>query len=825
MFRITVLVAATSPDIKAEVIAASVAARPDMHLAANRTLTVSEVHNTLAAIPESNSCAVVLVGGSFDPAGPARHWLDLRPNLVVMLVDVVGDIVHMGLRDPSLKSVLAALHELAAKAGTPALPAARVAPLQLPAPGASHVYAIAQERSLLHACINWIHAILRRAIEHFPEGTGDVPGYSVTRATLLHSLNQPSAISMSGVDEAALDAAMNSAAVGSEPLAVALRELRLEPKEFRLLLLALAPELDLRYQRCFGFLLDNMSRRAGTIGLCCTLLREAGGLRPELDHSAALARWLAFDGNVSQLAIDEPLRVDPYLAAWLLGDPAGLCADPRLRRVLRTSPWPGATLLQRITRLARVGAPEDASVWTLLNGDDPVAWRAVIEAGSEDLIRVEPHRLAGIDPMEAEDCGVRLSRMAKLGGGRLIVDLSGGVGVETDGEILRSMLAAMAARDCAGTLICTDEVRTVRLLGEAPYLLVTDPALTRDNRIDIVQAAAQGAQVYLSDEAAADVALRYPLSVDAWEHAMRLASQRPRNFEANDPALERFLTASKEIATESVSNLAERIEPVFELSDVVLPQDRKSQLLEIVDHVRLAPKVLDDWKFRDQLPYGQGVAALFSGPSGTGKTMAAMAIAKSLGIQLLRVDLSRVVSKYIGDTEKNIDRIFTDARRSGSALLIDEADALLGKRSEVKDAHDRYANIEVAFLLQRLESYQGLSILTTNMKRNLDGSFLRRIRFIVDFPRPDVDSREAIWRRCLPGASHELRDTDFRQLARRIDLTGGHIRQITLRAAFIAAAAGEKIDLRHVAQGTRAELAKLGMPPVELDLTQVGRAA
>jgi SpoVK/Ycf46/Vps4 family AAA+-type ATPase len=202
-----------------------------------------------------------------------------------------------------------------------------------------------------------------------------------------------------------------------------------------------------------------------------------------------------------------------------------------------------------------------------------------------------------------------------------------------------------------------------------------------------------------------------------------------------------------------------------------------------------------------------------------------MGIARELGVQILRLDLSRVVSKYIGETEKNLDRVFTDAQRSGAAILIDEADALFGKRSEVRDAHDRYANIEVAFLLQRMEAYDGLAILTTNMRKNLDPAFTRRLRFIVDFPRPDIDAREKIWRQCLPEESHELTDGEFRQLARRIDFTGGQIRQTTLRAAFIAAAAGRRITLEDVARATQAELAKNGMLPVELDLTRIRRAA
>ena len=235
--------------------------------------------------------------------------------------------------------------------------------------------------------------------------------------------------------------------------------------------------------------------------------------------------------------------------------------------------------------------------------------------------------------------------------------------------------------------------------------------------------------------------------------------------------------------------------------------------------------MLDEWKFARQLPYGRGVTALFFGQSGTGKTMAAMGIARRLNVQILRLDLSRIVSKYIGDTEKNLDRVFDDAQRSGAAILIDEAEALLGKRSEVKDAHDRYANIEVAFLLQRMEAFDGLAILTSNMKQGIDPAFLRRLRFIVDFPRPDVEARDKIWRQCLPEGSHTLTDAEFRQLARKVDVTGGHLRQITLRAAFIAAAAGSQITLEHVAQAVRAELVKLGMPAVEIDFGAGRRAA
>jgi SpoVK/Ycf46/Vps4 family AAA+-type ATPase len=199
--------------------------------------------------------------------------------------------------------------------------------------------------------------------------------------------------------------------------------------------------------------------------------------------------------------------------------------------------------------------------------------------------------------------------------------------------------------------------------------------------------------------------------------------------------------------------------------------------------------------------------------------MAAHAIARALRTETYVVDLSRVVSKYIGESEKNLDVVFSDAERAGAVLLFDEADALFGKRSEIKDAHDRYANIEVAYLLQRIEAFSGLAVLTTNFRQNLDQAFVRRLRFVVDFPRPDAAAREAIWRQCLPRTAPVADDVRVRALARRLDLTGGNIRQTTLRAAFLAASDGAaSIRMTHVLEATRAELLKLGMTGAEREL-------
>jgi hypothetical protein len=438
------------------------------------------------------------------------------------------------------------------------------------------------------------------------------------------------------------------------------------------------------------------------------------------------------------------------------------------------------------------------------------------------LLRVEPARLAGADPLDIDECAIRITRLSRLTDSLLVIDV---VESNEGDEGHRSVDRFLTAIDRAGgkgAVICSDSTAIVRRLGHARFKVVDRPPLTSASRIAAVRAAARAACAYLTADEAESLSNRFPLSIAGLEQAMYLALGRPVDGYAADAMVRRFTAACSELALDGLSLLAERIEPTFLVEDVVLPPDRKRQLLEIVDHVRLAPKVLDGWRFGEQLPYGRGVTALFYGPSGTGKTMAAMGISRNLGVQLLRIDLSRVVSKYIGDTEKNIDRVFTDAEKSGATILIDEADALLGKRSEVKDAHDRYANIEVAYLLQRMEAYKGLAILTSNMRQNLDDAFLRRLRFIVDFPRPDAAAREQIWRMCLPEDSHELDAAAFRHLARKIDLTGGHIRQITLRAAFLAASADTLITLTQIAEAARAEFAKLGMPPTEIDLN-VGR--
>jgi SpoVK/Ycf46/Vps4 family AAA+-type ATPase len=233
-------------------------------------------------------------------------------------------------------------------------------------------------------------------------------------------------------------------------------------------------------------------------------------------------------------------------------------------------------------------------------------------------------------------------------------------------------------------------------------------------------------------------------------------------------------------------------------------------------HVRQRMTVYERWGFSGKGARGLGISALFAGESGTGKTMAAEVLAADLTLDLYRIDLSAVVSKYIGETEKNLRRVFDAAEQGGAILLFDEADALFGKRSEVKDSHDRYANIEVSYLLQRMEAYRGLAILTTNRREALDSAFLRRIRFIVRFPFPDAAQRAEIWRRIFPAAT-PTEQLDHAQLA-RLNVAGGNIRNVALNAAFLAADANEPVRMTHLLRAARTEYDKLEKPLTEAEI-------
>jgi hypothetical protein len=332
---------------------------------------------------------------------------------------------------------------------------------------------------------------------------------------------------------------------------------------------------------------------------------------------------------------------------------------------------------------------------------------------------------------------------------------------------------------------------------------------------------------------------------DAWENQLRVANVNINGHVPNlvaqfnlgfagirasvDEALESGLegaalvdalwNAGRSQARARLENLAQRIEPVAQWDDLVLPPNEKTMLREISSHVSHRSKVYENWGFGATSRRGLGISALFAGSSGTGKTMAAEVLANALHLDLYRIDLSSVISKYIGETEKNLRRVFDAAEDGGAILFFDEADALFGKRSEVKDSHDRYANIEINYLLQRMESYRGLAVLATNMRSAIDPAFLRRIRFVTNFPFPEFTQREEIWRRVFPEKT-PIEGLNTNALARLV-IPGGNIRNIAMNAAFRAANDGTPVRMTHLAQSARHEFIKMEKPIPEREIAEL----
>jgi hypothetical protein len=347
-------------------------------------------------------------------------------------------------------------------------------------------------------------------------------------------------------------------------------------------------------------------------------------------------------------------------------------------------------------------------------------------------------------------------------------------------------------------------------------------------------------------------ALPFPLRLQAWEREMTatfggrngtdlegLASQfvltggqirdavqaarndlRLRDDSGAVPSSADLFASARSQSQHQLRSLAQHIEPVFSWNDLVLPSATLNQLREVTSAVRHRHIVYTGWGFERRLSLAKGMKALFAGPSGTGKTMAAEVMARELGLDLYKIDLSTVVSKYIGETEKNLDRIFRAAQSSNAIIFFDEADALFGKRSDVKDAHDRYANIEVAYLLQKMEEYDGFVILATNLILNIDDAFKRRVNYTVEFPFPDEHHRELLWRGMFPKQTPLGDDLDFPFLARQFAMSGGNIKNAALAAAFLAAGEGTAVQMRHLIQSVAREWQKLGKLPSAADFKQ-----
>jgi SpoVK/Ycf46/Vps4 family AAA+-type ATPase len=351
-----------------------------------------------------------------------------------------------------------------------------------------------------------------------------------------------------------------------------------------------------------------------------------------------------------------------------------------------------------------------------------------------------------------------------------------------------------------------------------PYLQVAFPMPDFAQRKSLWQGCLDG-RSSISDAELAGLAGKFRLTAGQIGSAAATAQSLAlwRDPESRAIRKEDLYAACRQQSNHKLSQLASKITPRYVWDDIVLPRDQLNQLREICSYVKYHHVVYGDWGFDHKPSLGKGLNVLFAGPSGTGKTMAAEIIANELGLDLYRIDLATVVSKYIGETEKNLDKIFKEAQDSNSILFFDEADAVFGRRSEVRDSHDRYANIEIAYLLQKMEEYQGIVILATNLRKNLDEAFARRMHFSVEFPLPDEADRYRIWQKSFPEAAPLSQDIGLAFMARQFKITGGNIKNIALSAAFLAAEDSKIVTMAHLIRATKREYQKMGKLCTEAD--------
>jgi len=584
-------------------------------------------------------------------------------------------------------------------------------------------------------------------------------------------------------------------------LAAVAELLELDALDATVLAVCCAPELGPRYGRLYAYLQDDVTRKLPTPRLVAGLVAGDGVEQADVLACFAGAAPLIRLGALQLLTPDEttaladrPVKCSPRLAAHLLGV-TGLAdgtASTRLRRVRPSGVFGRGETIERLALLlgARTRLP------LVVCGPDAAS--ALARAAGRTIVLLDAGELQR--PHALKDA----SLAARLESGLLCVD-----GIDDLTPPDRSLLLRAIAESDERLILIASSRAGVVAVSDLTVLSVEVPFPSFAER-DAVWTEQTGA----SDSR--EVAAKFRLSVDQIRAAAEVSAIAANARGDATPSPADLDLGARHASSSRLGELATQLQPGWSFVDLVLPERQLDLLRSISAYLRHRDRVLSEWGY-EQTVSTQGLKVLFAGESGTGKTMAAQVLGAELGLDLFRVDLATIVSKYIGETEKNLERIFTAADGSNAILFFDEADALFGKRSEVSDSHDRYANIEVAYLLQRMEAYPGAVILATNFRRNIDDAFIRRLDFVIDFPFPEADDRRRIWQLVLPDAAPVADDIELDFLANQFKLSGGAIRNCSLAAAFRAADEGGRIEMRHLVQAVALEYGKQGRLTLEAD--------
>ena len=629
-------------------------------------------------------------------------------------------------------------------------------------------------------------------------------GQEATLTSLAEALDRVYRCLMRGGGPSAeMDATSKSCFYSTEPC-VALQRTQaifeLSSFERDLLLLCAGTSLETRFTNGCAAAHKNPQITWPTFGLALLVLDEPHWSC--LSRNRPLRYWRLLEMDSGPI-LHAPLRIDERVLQFLIGVPS---TDERLEPLVRPIP------VNPQTR----GAERDPS--------ETQTAQLVARHWRRPAMRNRPALLVGSRSSSLQN--LFLEACAQVGLRPYMLNAADIPSGAAERELLARLWTRESALTSAGLYVLTQRLENINNL--SAWLESTETPIAVEVQTGSAAEQLDGLRVHLPDLSSEQRKKLWVENLGSLAERMDGHLDRiAEHFHFDEPSIRLSAVASLEEASgnperepgqctwkicceharRSLENLAQRIEPRGEWEDLVLPPAQIETLRQIVTHVRESAVVHEKWGFAAKYSRGLGLSAIFSGSSGTGKTMAAEILARELDLDLYRIDLSCVVSKYIGETEKNLRKIFDAAEESGALLLFDEADALFGKRSEIRDSHDRYANLEISYLLQRVETYRGVAILTTNMQHAIDPAFLRRIRFIVHFPFPDAQARARIWKRIFPAAT-PLGNMDPQRLA-QLNVSGGVIRNIAMHAAFLAAEDEQIVEVKHVLAAAKSEYSKM----------------
>ena len=596
--------------------------------------------------------------------------------------------------------------------------------------------------------------------------------------------------------------------------------------EIQILIIALAPLIDSKYEQIYGYLQDSSLQKNPSLQLLYRLfgsnLADIAVIRELISPHSSLIFWglIEFIGHPDEEGASRNFKIDPRIADYILG--SDLLDSSVIQATSVLQPLPEGTellfekqLLEEINVALKLYQKGESN--NIRKKTDYIVFRGEGSYDKECAARFLSRNL-GMPLLFADSLAFpsdttlrqwlkRLIRETLLYNTILMIRVSSDKTLIND---ITSILNSLEPYTESPIILdIPSEVDSNTIIAGPTTLFIEFVKPRFELKKKIWKKHINGFKIGTVPGISEKLSEMFEFSSDQIQHAITVAKNRQLiENGSEDITYESLVEASRDQSKHGLGNLGIKLTGKYSFEDIVLPDSQLKLLQEVLIHSQYRRQVFIDWGFQEKIRYGQGLSILFYGESGTGKTMAASIVASELDLDIYRIDLSGIVSKYIGETEKNLAKVFDEARKTNSILFFDEADALFGKRTDVKDAHDRYANIEVSYLLQKMEEYDGVSILATNLKDNIDDAFTRRIRFMVEFPFPEEKYRKKIWAKIFPEKAplNEKMDYDF--LAQKMDVTGGLIKNIALSAAFIASSEQQSISMNHIVLAARREYKK-----------------